>query len=1120
MRSARKQLKQAVITAAAMASLSSMAFATDYTWVNFAGGTYLWTDAGNWNPVGVPNANTDSANLSGAVTGSNLIVNLPSDVSVATLTMGATGSPFTTNIGSTGGTLIWDAGAATFLVNSVGASGSQNVISAPVLLGAGTTSTLRFRVAGTNDINLSGGVTMFTDNVGTASMTRVLSNSAGAYSTGTATSGTLTLNLGTLVLGTMTLGPIQLSQAGALQNGSLLISGVGTNSTGATDPLPTPNYTWVDGGTIVFNGVISNGAFSGGRLTLGGNATSGFTSTATTFVMNTSNTHTGNTTLGKGRFLLNAQDAFGTGGGAVNQNSAANTFTIQIESNSDARSIDRIIQLQQHMTFAGNNSLALNGYIHQSNGRSMVNNIAAGKQLTINGFVAPVTTGDTARNITFDGSGLTVINGPIYNHRKPWGGGTLGDASDELVSTGGIIKRGAGTLLLDPTVFPVLNLTGGGTINGPTSTYRGPTGILGGLVEFTSPAAYGKLDSFTANIDGFGDLTITNNPGTSLIYVTAGGAVGVRTGSLDAEFLGKLNAGTIFNGNSGAIALSSADAAAAVDFTSGPLAQANLLNMSIGALSGGVTFTGTITPNPVAGYRLGGGGKLTLANNNQLTGARNVTVTNGGEVAVSGTQNYTGVTTIRGDYLLTDTKTGSSTASGTNNFGFSPYAIRADGMLSVNVLADGGTASGVGASTSAASNLVIQGGTLKYTGSGGSTNRLFTMNPVGATLDASGTGAVNFTNTGAIVQTDAAPRIGNVQTGGNARIIAALEDVSDLAPGMVVTADLAGVGTYLQASTRITGLNVALSGQGTLTGNIAIDQNAAAGATGATLTFTEQNRNLNLTGTNTGNNTFAPQLVDSAAGRVGVNKSGSGTWVLTNGNHTYTGGTTVNGGVLATVKVRNNGPTTITGGTLKTANGLTVADPAGTSVFPEGQFTIAGGASPAGKLDLSKGGAVFEYSTVSVASTVSALLDSGYGSGNWDGNGIVSSDAAASPSTHAVGWAESSALGSPATFLGQAVDSTSVLVRYTRQGDANLDGTTGLADFSLVGANYNQPGTWNTGDFNYDGLTGLGDFSLLAANYNQSAGSGVSGRPGAVPEPATLGLLAAAAILGLRRRSR
>lgn len=71
-------------------------------------------------------------------------------------------------------------------------------------------------------------------------------------------------------------------------------------------------------------------------------------------------------------------------------------------------------------------------------------------------------------------------------------------------------------------------------------------------------------------------------------------------------------------------------------------------------------------------------------------------------------------------------------------------------VLSTNLLADGGTASGLGQSSSAATNLILNGGTLRYTGAAVSTNRLFTVTENGAMLDASGTGAVNLTNTGAV----------------------------------------------------------------------------------------------------------------------------------------------------------------------------------------------------------------------------------------------------------------------------------------------------------------------------------------------------------------------------------
>jgi len=61
----------------------------------------------------------------------------------------------------------------------------------------------------------------------------------------------------------------------------------------------------------------------------------------------------------------------------------------------------------------------------------------------------------------------------------------------------------------------------------------------------------------------------------------------------------------------------------------------------------------------------------------------------------------------------------------------------------------GANASGIGSSTNAAANLVLGGGTLQYTGSGASTDRLFSIGTgAGGTIDASGTGAISFTQPG------------------------------------------------------------------------------------------------------------------------------------------------------------------------------------------------------------------------------------------------------------------------------------------------------------------------------------------------------------------------------------
>jgi hypothetical protein len=152
--------------------------------------------------------------------------------------------------------------------------------------------------------------------------------------------------------------------------------------------------------------------------------------------------------------------------------------------------------------------------------------------------------------------------------------------------------------------------------------------------------------------------------------------------------------------------------------------------------------------------------------------------------------------------------------------------------------------------------------------------------------------------------------------------------------------------------------------------------------------------------------------------------------------------------------------------------------------------------------------------------------------------GITSSAAAAANETQAesrsVGYAENATmpLGSQATFAGQPVDETSVLIAFTRTGDANLDGVVNDDDVTIVGATY-APGvpqpSWALGDFDYNGFVDDDDVTLLGAFYDPSApplvsGGVVSGEAvAAVPEPGTVvliiaGLAAALVARTVRRR--
>jgi fibronectin-binding autotransporter adhesin len=103
--------------------------------------------------------------------------------------------------------------------------------------------------------------------------------------------------------------------------------------------------------------------------------------------------------------------------------------------------------------------------------------------------------------------------------------------------------------------------------------------------------------------------------------------------------------------------------------------------------------------------------------NNIVAGSAGLSKTGVGTLTLNGTNTYTGVTRISA------------------------------GTLVATTLANGGSNSSIGAATNAASNLILNAGTLQYTGPAVSTNRLFSLQ-TSSSLDASGTGAVNFTNTG------------------------------------------------------------------------------------------------------------------------------------------------------------------------------------------------------------------------------------------------------------------------------------------------------------------------------------------------------------------------------------
>ena len=164
---------------------------------------------------------------------------------------------------------------------------------------------------------------------------------------------------------------------------------------------------------------------------------------------------------------------------------------------------------------------------------------------------------------------------------------------------------------------------------------------------------------------------------------------------------------------------------------------------------------------------------------------------------------------------------------------------------------------------------------------------------------------------------------------------------------------------------------------------------------------------------------------------------------------------------------------------------------AASSIAAVNALTLNGAAA----LDVTNNHLVIDYSAgSSPASAIRAYLTTGRNGGAWNGLGISSSTAAANNAIvgnkiMALGYAEVSSIG-PAGLQFQGADSTSILIRYTFAGDANLDGAVNTADFTMLAANFGKSSqAWVNGDFNYDGVVNALDFNAIAANFGQSLSS-------------------------------
>ena len=320
-------------------------------------------------------------------------------------------------------------------------------------------------------------------------------------------------------------------------------------------------------------------------------------------------------------------------------------------------------------------------------------------------------------------SALTILN-------------PLGSLTYNFSSAGGFITLDIGTVGVTPTWIA----TGGGSWN------------TAGNWNTTAPNAQDATAKFGSAISAPSTVTLDGNKTVGVI-----------------EF-GNANAYTIAQGTSGTLTLSKSSGSAAVDNVSGshtisaPVSLASPTIVTVfdpadtltvsGAVSGANSLTksglGTLalpSANSFGGGATLAAGTLRIGHNQSLgTAAATVTgngtlqfgannlapandvVVNSGATATIDTQSNSATLAgvVSGDGALNKAGSGRLVLLSSANSYNGPTTITA-GVLSVDNLSDGSFPSPIGQSANDAANLVLNGGTLEYTGTGISTDRLFRL---------------------------------------------------------------------------------------------------------------------------------------------------------------------------------------------------------------------------------------------------------------------------------------------------------------------------------------------------------------------------------------------------------
>jgi T5SS/PEP-CTERM-associated repeat protein len=288
-----------------------------------------------------------------------------------------------------------------------------------------------------------------------------------------------------------------------------------------------------------------------------------------------------------------------------------------------------------------------------------------------------------------------------------------------------------------------------------------------------------------------------------------------------------------------------------------------------------------------------------------------------------------------------------------------------------------------------------------------------------------------------------------------------------------------------------------------------------------------------------------------------IGESGTGAFGQSGGAHTVqrtlsiaahagsSGIYTMSGGTLSAGTILNNGSFLQTGGS---ASAGSVDGSGSMSVGPGATFVadrirqhaltlsgsvsiVPGGASGGanvldsltlssnGTIDLADGALIIKSDAanrLNALAQITGALAAARGKGDWSGNGLSSSTAAADPKriTGLAVILNDDGAGNPihTDFDGQTVGINDVIVKYTYNGDMDLTGKVDADDYFLIDRGFATHLTgYRNGDLDLNGIIDADDYFLIDnAFVNQTGvlGLDVPASAAAVPEPFTIGLLA------------